>query len=59
MAYVRKTRDVHTVQMHTAEGWEDVTASYVRREALDDLKVYRKNDPHNNYRMTRKREKIG
>jgi len=37
-------------------GWEDVTASEVRKEARDDLKAYRVNCPEYPHRIIRRRE---
>lgn len=38
MPYVRKTRDLYVVQQDfgMGDGWEDVSASYSRKEARDD-----------------------
>jgi hypothetical protein len=58
MPYVRKSRDLFVVQMHTAEGWEDVTASYDRKELRSDVKAYRDNSPEFPYRLNTRREKI-
>lgn len=58
MPYVRKTRDLFIVQMHSRYGWEDLTASYSRNEAKEHLKEYRINAPSYSYRMVRKYEKL-
>ena len=57
MAYKRKTRDLFVVQGHHAHGWEDVAASYDRKEARNDLKAYRDNEP-GAFRIVARRERI-
>jgi hypothetical protein len=39
-------------------GWEDVTAEKTRKEALDQLRAYRANEPGTPHRLIRRREKI-
>ena len=58
MPYVRKTEDLHVVQMFTSCGWEDVAASTKSKESRADLKAYRENDPTYLYRLIRRRVKI-
>lgn len=38
------------------DGWEDLCASEVRKEAREDLKAYRVNEPQYPHRMIRRRE---
>ena len=38
------------------KGWEDVSQSEDRREALRDLRAYRANDTFHPYRIIRRRE---
>jgi hypothetical protein len=37
-------------------GWEDLAASEVRKEAREDLKAYRENEPQYAHRMIQRRE---
>lgn len=58
MSYKRKTTDLWIVQgYYPGTGWEDLTASYSRKEMRDDLKAYRENAP-GTYRLIKTREKI-
>lgn len=45
MAYQRKTRDEFVVEQKTEQGWEVVTAEETRREAINQVKCYRRNQP--------------
>jgi len=64
MAYQRKTEDVWYIQGNYGYGWEDLSGyivdpknpSAARKEALEDLKRYRENEPAP-YRLVRKRER--
>lgn len=60
MAYKRKTRDFWEVQADYGygDGWEHLCASYVKKEMLTDLKLYRKNAPGPAYRVKKCREKL-
>jgi hypothetical protein len=58
MAYKRKTRDYWSIQQHTSEGWEEVTAAETWKEARTTLKEYRANQPEYPVRARRKRERI-
>ena len=41
---------------YSGYGWEDVCQSEHRKEAREDLKDYRKNEPEYPHRMIRRRE---
>ena len=49
---------LNVVQSYTGAqyGWEDVAASEDRKEARDDLKAYRENEPRMSHRLIRRRE---
>jgi hypothetical protein len=59
-ARVAKTRLLYVVQGNYGygHGWEDLTASNVRKEAVADLKAYRENDRSGTFRLINRREKI-
>ena len=56
----RKTKDLFVVQGNYGHGhgWEDLTASYIRNEAKDDLRAYQKYISNGTYRLITRREKI-
>lgn len=58
--YVRKTRDLFTVQSYTGSryGWEDETTETTRAEARKRLMEYRENAPSMDYRIRKTRERI-
>ena len=56
--YKRKTYDLFTIQTLYSNQWEDVTASLTRKEAIEDLKAYRLNQPEYIHRLIVKREYI-
>lgn len=60
MAYQRKTRDVWEVQQYTdcQYGWETVSACESFKEARDDCKAYRENQPEYPVRVRCVRERI-
>ena len=43
--YIRKTRDLFTVQGLYSGNWEDETSESTRREGIQRLKEYRENMP--------------
>lgn len=47
---------LHVVQQHWGFGWEDVSQSESAREAYNDLKAYRVNQPEAPVRMIARRE---
>lgn len=57
MAYVRKTRDVISIQSYYGE-WEDVTTEPNMKDAKQMLKCYRENQPGTPHRISVKRIKI-
>lgn len=56
--YIRKTRDVFTVQGLYAGNWEDETSEATRREGIERLREYRENMPNYAHRLVKTREKI-
>lgn len=52
-----KTELVHVVQGNYDHGWEDLTASTDYKEARDNLRDYRQNEP-GPHRLIKRREKI-
>lgn len=60
MAYVRKTRDVWSIEQYTGGqyGWEEVCEEDSWREARARLKEYRANQPEYPVRAKRRREYI-
>lgn len=56
--YIRKTRDVFTVQGFYFGEWEDETSEDTRREAIERLKEYRANMPEYSHRLIKTREAI-
>lgn len=54
---MNKYEYLHVVQGDFGYGWEDLTASDNPREALNDLRAYRGNDPDHAYRKIQRREK--
>lgn len=58
MAYQRKTSDIFVIESNYGHGWEETTASEARREALEDLKAYRLNQPEYAHRLIKRREYV-
>ena len=56
--YIRKTRDIFTVQGLYAGNWEDETSETTRREAIQRLREYRENMPEYPHRLVKTRESI-
>lgn len=56
--YIRKTRDIFTVQGLYAGNWEDETSEPTRREGIQRLREYRENMPTLAHRLIKTREKI-
>jgi len=59
MTYKRKTQDFFVIVSNYGHGWEDTTASECRRDAINDLKAYRINQPEYIHRLIKRREKRG
>ena len=57
MAYVRKTEDEFEIQGDYGYGWEMVTTESTWKEAKEQIKCYRENQPAP-YRIKMKRVKI-
>lgn len=58
MAYKRKTRDAYECQVDFGQGWECVSGSDYRFDALADVRAYRANDPANPARLRKVREPV-
>ena len=60
MAYQRKTRDVYEIQQDWGygDGWETVSSCDTRREAIEERKAYRENQPEAPVRIKKVREPI-
>lgn len=60
MSYKRKTTDLFVVQQYFDHeyGWEDVCSADNRKEAREDLKAYRENQPEYPARLIKRRERI-
>ena len=56
--YVRKTRDEYRIMGDYGYGFEELYVTDSRKEALDDLWAYRKNEPFAYFKIERKRVKI-
>lgn len=56
--YIRKTRDIFTVQGFYFGTWEDETSEDSRKEAILRLKEYRENMPEYAHRLIKTREYI-
>jgi hypothetical protein len=52
-----KTEQIYVIQSNYGygHGWEDTTASYLRWEALTDLRSYRRDQPEYPHRMIQRR----
>jgi hypothetical protein len=57
MTYKRKTQDLFVIVSNYGYGWEATTASDCRREAINDLKAYRINQPQYAHRLIKRRER--
>ena len=56
MAYIRKTEDEHEIQSYTPRyGWELATTETSRKDAREQLKCYRENEPGVSHRIIKKR----
>lgn len=59
MAYKRKTEDEFEIQSYTPQGgWELATTEVTRRDAREQLKCYRENEPGTAHRIVKKRVPI-
>ena len=58
--YIRKTRDEWIIQSYydSTYGWEDTCAYDNRKDAREDLKAYRDNQPEYQHRIIKERVKI-
>lgn len=59
MAYIRKTEDEYEIQSYTPQGgWELATIEVTRRDAREQLKCYRENEPGTAHRIVKKQVPI-
>jgi hypothetical protein len=56
--YTRKTVDEYEIQGYYSYGWESVTTEITRREAVEQLKCYRENEPGVLFRLAKRRVPI-
>lgn len=56
--YIRKTRDIFSVEGFYFGTWEHETSELSRREAIQRLKEYRENMPQFAHRLVKSRESI-
>ena len=59
MAYQRKTRDVWVIEGNYGYGWEEVTAEDSYKDARENMRLYRENEPEYPHRLRCTRERIG
>lgn len=57
MAYIRKTRDIYVVEGDYGWGFEEVTWCDTFKEAKQDIKDYRDNEPYP-FRIRKKRVRV-
>jgi len=57
MAYIRKTKDVFTIQGFYYGTWEDEASEDNRKQAIQRLKEYRLNMPEYCHRLIKQRER--
>ncbi len=55
MTYVRKTRDEWLIEGNYGYGWDEVCAEATRREAIEQLRCYRANEPQYAHRLRKVR----
>lgn len=58
MPYQRKTRDLFEIRGNYGQGFELVTAETTRRAALENLRLYRENEPGIAFKLVKVREPI-
>ena len=56
--YIRKTYDEYEVQGNYGYGWDCLTTCETLKEAKDDLKAYRENEPNVPHRIKKRRVPI-
>jgi hypothetical protein len=56
--YIRKTEDEFEILGYYAQGWELVTTETNRKDARDQLKCYRENEPGVPFKFVKKRVPI-
>ncbi len=44
--YIRKTRDEFQIHQNFGDGWEEVSCYETRKEAKQEMKEYRENQPY-------------
>lgn len=58
MAYKRKTEDEYNIQGFYCGQWENVTTESTPKEAKDQLKCYRENEPNTAFRIKKERVRL-
>lgn len=58
MAYVRKTEDEYEIQGCYQYGWECVTTEVTYRDAREQIRTYRANEPGVAFKIVHKRVKL-
>lgn len=58
MTYIRKTKDVFTIQGFYEMGWEDVYNCDTFKEAKEAIKSHRENELGVSFKIVKKRERI-
>lgn len=56
--YKRKTKDEYIIMQNTSLGWEEICAYETRKEASNNLKLYRENQPEYLVKIVKKRVKL-
>ena len=55
---MNKWENLNVVQGQYGQGWEDLCAATDRKEARDDLRAYRENEPRTPTRLIRRRVRV-
>lgn len=58
MAYTRKTKDEYILLSNYGYGWDEELTEETYKEAKEQLKTYRENCPHAQYKIKKKRVPI-
>lgn len=59
MTYTRKTKDIYILLSNYGYGWDEELTEDTYKEAKEQLKIYRENCPQAQYKVVKKRVKIG
>ena len=58
MEYVRKTKDVYYLMGNYGYGWEEMFECENWKDAREQLKTYRDNEPQYSHKIVKRRVKI-